>query len=279
MDRHGKHTENDQFGSGLTRRRMLGLTAGGMAAGAAGLLLPAAPAQAHGTLKQYPGIWGQRTVYESNQQETAFWYNPDFHQRLNSWLEHWYFHTPYYKPMRVWTYGVHTDHRESTAHNAGRGFDLTRIYASNSSGDMARRFFGRYDIWKDWAAGEKKNTTRRRYWATSASLHHHFQNVLTYAYNTAHHDHIHIDNLVSGMGNSSFSTGSRAQVVHVQSCCRWIWGKGTTVDGVWGSQTQQHSTEVLRRIGRASGTIANSQSNWLAFNTATTRKGYDVQQY
>ena len=35
-------------------------------------------------------------------------------------------------------------------------------------------------------------------WATSASAHHHFRNVLTYLYDSGHHNHIHIDNLVTG---------------------------------------------------------------------------------
>ncbi|HEY6738391.1 MAG TPA: hypothetical protein VI076_06030 [Actinopolymorphaceae bacterium] len=66
---------------------------------------------------------------------------------------------------------------------------------------------------------------------------------------------------------------------HVQACCRYSWGKNTEIDGVWGPQTRTHSTQVLRRIGRGSGTIASSQANWLAFNRATTRKGYGVQAY
>lgn len=281
MDRHGNPREHSQPGVNLSRRRMLGLTASGMAAGAAGLLLPASAAQAHGTLEQYSGIWGQRTVYEANGDLTSFWYRPSFHDRLNTWLEFWYLNTPsnYLKPMRVWSLGAHTDHRVTEAHNEGRGFDLTRIYATNSAGDLVRRFYGRYDVWKDWAAGDTKSLTRRHYWATSASLHRHFQHVLTYEYNSDHYNHIHIDNLVSGLGNSTFDTGSRAQVVHVQACCKWLWGKSTAIDGVWGDQTRTHSTEVLRRIGQASGTIASSQANWLAFNRASMRKGYDVEEY
>jgi hypothetical protein len=254
-------------------------TAGIVLGGSAPLWLPARGATAHGTIESFPGIGGQRTVYELSGNLAEFGYRPSFHDRLGSWIEFWYDNTPsnFLKPIRVWTLGVHNDDRVSEAHNAGRGFDLTRIYATGTDGDLHRRFFGRYDIWRDFDADSLRNA-RVNYWATAASAHHHFQHVLTYPYDAEHHTHIHIDNLVSGDGNSSFQTGSDAQVFHVQSCCRWIWGKSTTIDGIWGPQTRDHSTDILRRIGRDSGTIT-SQGNWLAFNRASLRKGYGVQEY
>ncbi len=264
----------------ISRRHALKIFAGGAALGTSGLLLSRAPALAHGDLTRYQGVWGQRTVYEVTGDLASFDYRPSFHDRMSTWLEFWYLNTPSEarKPMRVWTDGVHYDGRVSEAHNAGRGFDLTRIFATNSNGNLHRHFFGRYDIWKDFGSADLANT-RRHYWATSASLHYHFRNVLTYPYNSDHWNHIHIDNLVSGTGNSSFDTSSRAQVLHVQASCNYIWNKGTTVDGDWGPQTSTDSTQVLRRIGRGSGTIASSQANWLAFNRATMRKGYDVESY
>ncbi|MGB9376505.1 MAG: hypothetical protein WCB04_03225 [Mycobacteriales bacterium] len=264
----------------ISRRRLLQLAAGGAAIGTAGLLFPASPASAHGDLQTYSGVWGQPTVYEANGNLTSFAYRPSFHDRMATWLEFWFDNTglSVLKPMRVWTLGVHTDDRSSEAHNNGRGFDLTRIYATNQQGNLHRQFFGRYDQWKDDPAADMA-ATRVHYWATSASLHYHFRNVLTYPYNSDHWNHIHIDNLVSGLGNSDFDTSSEAQTLHVQASCRFVWGKATTVDGVWGPETNTDSTQVLRRIGRASGTIASSQANWLAFNKATLRKGYDVEQY
>jgi hypothetical protein len=269
---------------GLTRRTFLrraGVVAAGvMLGGTAPLWLPARRTAAHGTIETFSGIWGQRTVYEITGNLTSFGYRPSFHDRMGSWLEFWYDNTPtnFLKPIRVWTLGVHNDDRVSEAHNSGRGFDLTRIYATGSDGDLHRRFFGRYDIWQGFDAASLA-ATRKAYWATAASAHHHFQHVLTYPYDAEHHTHMHIDNLVSGDGNSDFHTDSEAQVLNVQACCRFIWGKSTAVDGVWGPQTRDHSTDVLRRIGRGSGTIATSQANWLAFNRASLRKGYGTEEY
>lgn len=267
----------------LSRRALLrrsGAAAAALAMGGSAPLWLPGRTEAHGTIRSYPGVWSQRTVYEVTGDLASFGYRPSFHDRMSEWLEFWYLNTPsnVLKPLRVWTVGVHNDDRVSAAHNSGRGFDLTRLYATASDGQRHRRFFARYDIWRNYS-GDRLRATRRNYWATSASLHHHFQNVLTYAYNSDHYNHIHIDNLVSGGGNSRFDTSSRAQVLNVQACCRYIWGKSTTIDGVWGTQTRNHSTEVLRRIGRGSGTIASSQANWLEFNRASCRKGYGVQSY
>ena len=260
-----------------SRRRVLGAAAGGIALGATGALAGVTPALAHGDIQMYSTVGGQRTVYEGNGALTSFGYRPSFHTRCNTWMNFWNNNTPsgFATPFRVWSYGVHTDHRVTEAHNNGRGFDLTRIYVT-SSGSLVRRFNGRYDQWNGTSSAA---TERRRYWATAASLHYHFRHVLTYLYNSAHHNHIHFDNLISGTGNSTLSTGSEAQVQHVQACCRYIWGKTTTIDGIWGPQTNQHSTEVLRRIGVSSGSLTSSQSNWLAFNRGSTRKGYGTQAY
>lgn len=257
-----------------TRRLVLGGALAGTALG--GLALAgASPAAAHGTIVTYPGINGAPTTYEVTGTSASWGYTTGFHDRLNSWLQFWDANTPasWGNASRVWGYGAHYDGRVSTAHNAGRGFDLSRIYVGSQ-----RMFFARQDIWSGYA-DEELRLNRRRYWATSAACHHHFRNVLTYLYNADHANHIHIDNLESGAGNSTLDTGSRAQVQHVQACCRLVWGLDTTIDGTWGTQTANHATRVLRAAGVESGGIASSQANWLAFNRHTMRRGYGTQTY
>lgn len=271
-----ERTEPDKS-SRVSRRSILGMVAGGVVMGSTGAALTASTASAHGDIVEFEAIWNQRTVYEGTGNLASFDYRPSFHDRCRDWLQFWANNVPggFNTPFRVWSFGVHTDHRVSEAHNNGRGFDLTRIYITSDAGNLLRRFNGRYDQWQGTASAEIE---RQRYWATAASLHHHFQHVLTYLYNTDHHSHIHFDNLVSGLGNSNFSTGSTAQVQHVQACCRFVWGKTTAIDGVWGPETKSHSDAVLQRIGRT-GSLTTSQANWLAFNRATLRKGYGTQNY
>ncbi|MGH3741703.1 MAG: hypothetical protein ACRDT8_08795 [Micromonosporaceae bacterium] len=271
---------DDDSDLGMSRRVLLrgGVAAGALALGAGSQLLVPGRAEAHGDITVFPGIGGQRTRYEATGNFASFGYRPSFHRRMGNWLEFWNTHTPYSKKIVVWSYGVHTDSRVSEAHNAGRGFDLTRLYPTGTDGKRHLRFSARHDKWKNYGV-QAKRRNRRWYWGTAASIHHHFRNVLTYYYNADHDNHIHIDNLESGLHSPSFHSGSRAQVQHVQACCRWIWGKSTTVTGNWNAQTADHTTQVLRRIGRGDGTIVSSKDNWLAFNTATCRKAYGVQAY
>jgi len=264
----------------LSRRKALGLAAMGVAGTAlgstGGALLGGGAASAHGTIISRSEIWDQRTFYEGSGSASSFGYNPTFYDRLESWLSYWYANTPtsWLRPLQVWSLGAHTDHRVSEAHNAGRGFDLTRLYAT-VNGNRTFVVDARHNIWGGTSSAAM---WRRRYWATSASLNHHFKYVLHYAYNSAHDNHFHIDNLVSGSGNSNFSTGSESQVKHVQASCTHVWGYSTAIDGVWGSQTDTNSRRVLSRIGRSGG-LTTSQANWLAFNTATLRKGTGREAY
>ncbi|MCH7231655.1 hypothetical protein L0U85_12445 [Glycomyces sp. L485] len=260
---------------GVDRRRLLTLAAGG-AVLASGIVLPASAAEAHGTIKSYPGIWGQRTVYQATRKLKSFRYRPSFHSKMNDWLELWFKNTSYEKPLRVWTSLVHSDGSSSAAHNQGRAFDLTGIYVGVGSDSPYRAFRADYNNWKN-LSGSALVDTRRKYWATAASLHYHFRWVRTYLHGSGQKSNIHIDNMKSGTGKPYFKA-DKSQIQHVQACCRYLWGKGTTIDGVWGSQAKRHSHEVLERIGKG-GYLGSSKSHWQAFNRASMRKGYNTQAY
>ncbi|HEX6755734.1 MAG TPA: hypothetical protein VF109_07280 [Mycobacteriales bacterium] len=259
----------------LPRRRVLQLGALGAAVGAAsaaGVIRPT-PAWA---LVSYNEIWGQRTYYEGTGQPSYFSYEPGFYARLETWLQYWYVNTPgtWLTPLRVWSYGAYVN--KPGAHGLGRAFDLTRLYVT-SGGTITRTFRADYNNWRN-LTGTELTLIRRWYWGTSASLHYHFRHVLTYPYNSEHWNHIHIDNLISGSGNSNFATSSEAQVKHVQACCTYIWGYSTTIDGIWGPQSDTNSRRVLARVGRSGG-LTTSQSNWLLFNHVSTRYGMGTQAY
>lgn len=262
--------------SGLSRRRLIRLMGLGVTGIAASSLVTAPSAAAHGAIVRRSEIGGAATYYELSGRVSPFGFNPQFYSRLETFLHFWDVNTPtvWGHPLQVWTYGAHVD-KGSGAHDNGQGFDLSRIYAR--SGDKRTEVFSaRYDNWS--AADRQGRTGRRRlYWATAAGAHYHFRHVLTYPYNAAHHNHIHIDNLRSGSRNSIFVTGSEAQVKHVQACSSYIWGMPTAVDGVWGPQTSRNSRRVLTRIGRF-GQLT-TQGNWLAFNQATLRYGSGRQKY
>jgi hypothetical protein len=226
-------------------------------------------------------IWNQPTWYDDASPAAAsFSYNATFYSRLETWLAFWYANTPasWLTPLRVYSLGAYSNRNDGcvSMHNYGRAFDLTRVYAT-INGTLGRGMSARYNIWRTWT-GADLTKIRKSYWGTAASLHYHFRHVLTYPYNTDHWSHIHIDNQVSGSGNSTFSTASRAQVLHVQACLTYIWGYSTTIDGIWGPQTSGNASKALVRIGR-SGSLTSSQTNWLEFNKATLRFGTGTQSY
>lgn len=273
----GENTEGD--GRGLTRRTLVRGALGGAAVAAvgAGVLAPAAQGA---PLIRRSEIWDARTLYEIGGQYTSFPYDAAFYGRLESWLQFWYENTgpSVLRPLSVGSYGAWTSDGQVPGHGNGRALDVSRIMARNADGAQWRAFDARYDLWSQRPASEQAGI-RRRYWATVASACYWFRDVLHYAYDGAHHNHIHVDNTVSGSGYPAFSTGSRAQTSHVQACCRHIWELGTGVDGIWGPQTEAHTTRVLRATGTATGTIRTSSSHWRAFNRVSLRQGYGKEQY
>jgi hypothetical protein len=251
---------NRYTGPILSRR---GLLATGAAAGVSlALGLPAATAYAHDVVTQSE-IWGQPTYYEDLNTGTAtlhsFDYNSTFYGQLEVWLSQWYPATPsnWVTPIQIWSNGVHVD--KPGMHMYGRAMDISRMLVRNSSnGGTITAFLGRYDIWKGYGSSALAST-RKLYWATVASLNAHFGVVLTYLYNTDHHNHVHADNSEPKTFNKSTS-----QVLMVQAVCTYIWGYSTSMDGVWGPQTDTNSRKVLQRIG-FSGGLTTSNSNWVNF--------------
>lgn len=203
------------------------------------------------------------TYYEVNGARTSFRYEPGFYSRMEAWHQRWRAWTPYHwtAPHRIYCYGVYVN--KPGMHGEGRAFDLARLQITNrNTGGMFLGFNGRYDQWSGWG-GEALTTERIRYWGTLASLHYHFRHVISYLDDSVHHNHVHIDNAISGGGDSTFNTSSRTQTLFVQATCRYIWGYGTGIDGEFGPETRGHSSEVLRRLG-SDGDIT-SQSRWLTF--------------
>ncbi|GIH03880.1 hypothetical protein Rhe02_19470 [Rhizocola hellebori] len=244
----------------LSRRGLLAL---GAAAGA-GLALgaQATPALAHDTVT-HSEIWNQPTYVEDlntgSHTRTSFAYNAAFYTQLENWLMDWYGYTPtnWIEPIEIWSNGVHVD--KPGMHQYGRAIDISRMRPKNyNDGNVFNGFIGRYDVWRSYT-GSTLTTARKRYWGTVASLNKYFGVVLTYAYNSEHYNHVHADNSEANTFNRSTS-----QVLMVQAVCNYIWGYSTTIDGVWGSQSDTNSRNALARFGRTGG-LTTSTANWHAF--------------
>lgn len=277
-----EYTASTEAGRSLPRhfdrRAILGL--GGAAVGTAAVaMLPggaahAAPCVNEASLPLQRSVGGATMYYVETLQPAGARLEPAFFARLGAWKTFWQQNTTYSPMDQLIHYGGYNNRNDGcvSMHNYGRAFDITSAWSGT-----VRQFSLRYDIWRSWT-GSQLTTVRRQYWTAAASFHLYFEHTLTYLFNTAHHNHIHIDNKVSGSGLSRFS-GTTAQVQALQAMLNYVWAKGTKVDGVWGPQTDRHAREVLTRIGKPGSVSTASATGWRNLLTATTRKGSGRQAY
>lgn len=269
------------LGSGrpLSRRRLLGLGAGltaGLGGATAGCsttvpLLPDRPREraacvARSSLPRYGRLAGLPLVYEVNRRRSEFALDEGFAGQLETWLTELGELTGW-RLDQLWTYGTWTDGADacSSWHNAGRALDLAALRLDRGS-DVSCR----YDLWRN-KTGRSLTSRRRAYWAVAASAHLHFSYVLTYLYNTQHHNHIHIDNGRSGNGPSTFSTRSRTQIQAVQAICTHLWDIPVEVTGQWDGPTRNSLGRLLADLGQ--GEDLTDRATWSAFLTASIRRG------
>ncbi|HEX6870307.1 MAG TPA: hypothetical protein VF163_04350 [Micromonosporaceae bacterium] len=263
------------FGAAAAAGVLVGSTRSA-AASAGGVILPTG-------ITPQSEISGVPTYYESTGAPYSFSYDDSFYGRMEIWYNFWYGNTPstWVKPGEIWSYGAYVD--KPGWHNVGRAFDLTRLFLTVNS-TRTQVFNGRYDQWRSLSPSTQA-VLRKRYWATAASLHYHFEDVLTYPYRNSdgtytHTNHIHIDNGDSGSGNSTFSTVDYPQVLSVQHCLAYIWNYADVpLDGVWSQTTANRARDALARAGISGGLTDNPPYNWLEFNRASLRFGTGRQSY
>lgn len=207
-------------------------------------------------------------VYEVNERGSSFPIEPGFLAQLETWQQYWREHSGLPVHDQVWTYGAWVDGGAtcSSWHGAGRAFDISRLRAKGSPIVSCRE-----DLWSKLPA-EQAAGHRRRYWALAASLHLHFAYVLTYLFDAAHRNHIHVDNGVSGTGMSRFDKTSRVQNQALQAICSHLWDTPIEVTGVWDDATKRATSQVLERLER-SGDAATNDDNWVALLTASVGRG------
>jgi hypothetical protein len=272
----------------LLRSATLAAGAAGSSVGASGLLLGAAPAEAHGTLASHNEIYGQST-YSFNRDTNVmgsspypFSYDSTFYARLETWAGFLLANTPggWAAPIRFAISAVHRDtYIDGTTtlsmHAYGRAMDIERIYMTANNNTTGPVLFQAFNLRGNQITS---NIQWGYYWAGVASLMYHFDYVLHYYY-AGHADHVHADNTVT-TGNTSFHTGSETQVKFVQAALNKVWSASPvlSVDGGYGPNTTTAANRVLARIGR-SGSLTSSQTNWLEFCRATTRMGTGAQYY
>lgn len=260
----------------LTRRRLLGLGAGvglGAVAGcSAGGGLPGtngdsvrerATCVPRNSLTSHRTLAGAPLVYEINQERSAFRFDDGFFAQLEGWAGT--LGDTLGGPVGRWaTYGSWTDGGSAcdSWHNSGRAFDLAGLRLEDGTEISCR-----YDRWRSDGTAAVA-LARRRYWTVAAGLHLRFAYVLTYLYNAAHANHIHVDNGRSGADLSRLSTRSEVQVQAVQAIATYRWDSPVELTGQWDTATRRASRAVLERLG-IPGDLTDSPDTWHAFLTAS----------
>lgn len=233
--------------------------------GSGGYAAPtAAPQEA---MERRTELGGARLVYEITDQATGFYMEPEFAAQLDSsFRSHWEA-SGAATPARLTTYGSWlstADNPNVSWHHSGRAFDVGRVIAADGTVLVSCR----YDLWGG-SRGAAEARAARAYWKLAATLHRDFEHVLTYLFDSAHHNHMHVDNSVSGASQSSFRRGSHNQVQALQAMCTHVWDRPVEITGRWNSDTRRALEDVLRVTGAADR--FGSDDSWRAFLTATAR--------
>ncbi|WP_432558311.1 twin-arginine translocation signal domain-containing protein [Granulicoccus sp. GXG6511] len=258
----------------LSRRRFLtGLAAAG-ALGVTGCTVPSFPdpptrerarCVPRAELARHGEIGAARLHYDIDGEPRPVHFDAGFHRQLESWWADWRETSGLGDANRIDNFGAWIDGRGAcdSWHHAGRAFDLGRI---RRDGDVLVSC--REDVW----AGTSDEPQRRRgYWALAAHLHIHFAHVLTYLFDAAHRNHIHLDNGLSGSGLSTFRPGSRVQVQVVQASARWLFDEPVEITGRLDAETRRAAESVLDSLGLRGG--LTSADNWHAYLRAAAGRG------
>ncbi|GAA2744714.1 hypothetical protein GCM10009868_23410 [Terrabacter aerolatus] len=201
-------------------------------------------------------------VYEVDGRASTYYVTEQFGARLDQWAALHRKHIGQ-APDEISSYGAWVRGSSRSWHRSGEAIDLARLRSGGR--DLTSL---RYDQWRDAPAGE----LRRRlslYWRTAAGLHHEFADVLTYLFDDAHLNHVHVDIGRFGPERPRLIRRSDAQVRAVQAMCRHVWGR-TDVDltGDFDDATRDATTSILEQAG-GPGELAGSRESWQAFMVAT----------
>ena len=219
----------------------------------------------------YTQLQSRRTIgraayaYEVNGRRATYYVTEPFGRRLDRWLALHRQHVGQ-APDEIRSFGAWVRGSSTSWHSSGEAIDIARLRADGK--DLTSL---RHDLWSDAPAPE----LRRRlalYWRTAAGLHHEFADVLTYLFDAAHDNHIHVDIGRFGPEQPRLIQRSNAQVQAVQAMCRHVWGRNEVeITGDYDDVTRDATTRILEQAG-GPGELADSREAWQAFMVATMRR-------
>lgn len=144
---------------------------------------------------------------------------------------------------RIDTAGAYVN--KSGAHGLGEAFDLDAIYWS--SGQSCQPI--------NQSHSNPNLKARRRYIALDCFARRTFKYVLDGYYNSAHHDHIHMDTVGGAL---VLNKGYRSDVVFVRAMCNAMLGTSLVIDGDYGPATDSAYRTLKDRANITGDTSGSS---------------------
>ncbi len=144
-------------------------------------------------------------------------------------------------------------------HNEGRAMDLATVKWNGTQSSPIN--------------GDHASTTvsvRRRYFAVDALCRAHFRPVLDGNYNADHRNHFHCDD---GEMPTICRKTSRADTVFVQALCNSFLGMSLSVDGAWGTATNNAFATAKSKL-QVSGDPHASATAWKTFCERAAAHGF-----
>lgn len=170
------------------------------------------------------------------------------HETDPTWQVDWWGH--------VGVFG-HCDSSTFSWHQKGRAFDLARVRFKNGEFMDAN--------WS-WQQTIKH---RRLYLAVAAMLRRNFDTVLTFGF-PAHSDHIHFDN---GDTLHPIDSAFQSDTLIVQMACNYMNDASLTIDGNWGSGTENAFDNLRSALGMNCFNIRSNLGQTRTFLLEVAKRG------
>jgi len=179
-----------------------------------------------------------------------FYADDMFINQLNACFEELWSICPFGKAVIINSAGTYID-KTGSYHNKGRAFDIDSIFWKNKS-----FVFSNFPKEPSFYLG------------IEAIFKKHFGTVLTFLYNTAHKDHVHIDN-----GSSILFKKTKSTTLFIQAVIVHVFDISIAIDGIWGTETESALTYVLNLLGLS--TNINNINIWKNFLTLSAKTAFD----
>lgn len=245
------------------RREILLVPAGAVGAGAAAALFRPTNAWAANEQIRFSEVNRVPLFYPGTREYTAT-SNREFYARLEDFIRDLKREVPGSRGSmrRIYTLGAYVDKPEYHGRDGGRAFDLASVHWQHM-------------IISPLAGEHASDRSKiRHYLGLEAMCRRWFDYVLDGWYDTAHANHLHLDDAFRDRGaRLVLDIHRRSMVLFVQAACRYIFDQRVEIDGNFGPQTQAALRKAKQQVS-VTGDLEKSEASWRGFLRRTANKAF-----